>query len=396
MSSTITRISSSDAGKLGLVLSGGGARGPFQVGVYERLLRDRRFAEGPAMLSGTSAGALNAAMIAADLTPTEMMEFWYGLADDPPVVASPRLFRSAFLTLARIAVREVARLPWRLPSDLARFGRRARHYWPPVPGSLSALVVDYVLTSRFDLVSELLAGIREPFLADTARLRERLIGVFGGTRVRARRRLAINAVDLHTGGVVRYVTGPVPAVPASEYVVVPAITVDMLAASASIPMLFNPIPIGHRLLWDGGLLVNTPLAPVVALGADRIVTVLVTARHRFTGRMQTMGEAIERTADAFLENAYNVDRMLLLERNRLAKEEGSPYREVKLYDALRPAHDRSLFTAGSYLDFERSALRGMYRSGQEAASAWLDQGPPVDSIESRRDVGTAHREPASG
>src|SRR5262245_14973750 len=165
MSTTIARISSSDAGKLGLVLSGGGARGPFQVGVYERLLRDRRFAEGPAMLSGTSAGALNAAMIAADLTPTEMMDFWYGLADDPPVVASARLFRSAFVTLLRIGLREIASLPWRLPGDLARFGRRARHYWPPVPGSLSALVLDYLLTSRFDLVSDVLAGMREPFLA---------------------------------------------------------------------------------------------------------------------------------------------------------------------------------------------------------------------------------------
>jgi len=383
---TIARIGPADGGRLGLVLSGGGARGPFQVGVYERLLRDRRFADGPVVLSGTSAGALNAAMIAADFSPTEMMEFWTGLAEDPPIVASPRLFRSAFATLLRIAWRELTRLPWHLPSALARAGRRARYYWPPVPGSLSAFAVDYLLTTRFDLVSELLDGMREPFLAETSRLRQRLADVFGGKRVRARRRLAINAVDLHTGGVVRYVTGPVPAVPASEYVVVPAITVDMLAASASIPLLFNPIPLGARLLWDGGLLVNTPLAPAVALGAERIVTVLVTSRHRFAGPLHTMGEAVERTADAFLENAYNVDRMLLLERNRLARRHGSPYREVKLYEAVRPLYDRSLFTAGSYLDFERSAMRAMFRAGQRAASAWLEAGPALDAIEPRRDV----------
>ena len=46
---------------LGLVLSGGGARGAFQVGVYERMLEDARFARGPVILSGTSAGAINAA-----------------------------------------------------------------------------------------------------------------------------------------------------------------------------------------------------------------------------------------------------------------------------------------------------------------------------------------------
>jgi len=40
------RIKRGRPGKLGLVLSGGGARGAFQVGVYERLLRDPRFADG--------------------------------------------------------------------------------------------------------------------------------------------------------------------------------------------------------------------------------------------------------------------------------------------------------------------------------------------------------------
>src|SRR4029077_3091835 len=39
---------------LGLVLSGGGARGAFQVGVHERLLEDPRFAAGPTVVTGTS------------------------------------------------------------------------------------------------------------------------------------------------------------------------------------------------------------------------------------------------------------------------------------------------------------------------------------------------------
>ena len=124
------------------------------------------------------------------------------------------------------------------------------------------------------------------------------------------------------------------------------------------------------------------------------MTVLVTARHHFTGPMQT-GEAISAPPTRVFENAYNVDRMLLL-GNRLSHLDGSPYRDVKLYGALRPSHDRSLFNAGSYLDFERSALRSMYRAGQEAAAAWLEEGPPVDSIESRRDVPAYRREPASG
>lgn len=372
--------------RTGLVLSGGGARGPFQVGVYERLLRDERFGDGPSVLSGTSAGALNAAMISAGLSPQEMLDFWFGLADDPPIRASTTLFESGFVSIVRTLGEELLRLPFRLPGDLVRYGQRARLYWPPRPGSLAALALDYALTSRFDLINRFLEGIDEPFLVDTHRMRERLIELFGGPTVPAGKRLAINAVDINTRQVVRYVTGPVPAVPASEYVVVPAITVDMLMASASIPLLFNPISIGSHLLWDGGLLVNTPLAPAVALGAERIVTVLVTEGQDAPEELPHFGRALERTLDAFLENAYNVDRMLLLDRNRLAQFEGSPYREVQLLEAIRPSYDRELFSAGSYLDFRRAPMRDMYRAGMRAASDWLTRGPPIDRLDQRRSV----------
>jgi NTE family protein len=92
--------------KLGMVLSGGGARGAFQVGVYERLLRDPRFADGPAVVSGTSAGAINAALIAAGKSPREMMDFWNGIADNPPVTASDLFFDTALRSLLRLTVSE--------------------------------------------------------------------------------------------------------------------------------------------------------------------------------------------------------------------------------------------------------------------------------------------------
>src|SRR5438552_13055407 len=94
---------------LGLVLSGGGARGAFHVGVYERLLADPRFTNGPAVLSGTSAGAINAALIAAGKSPREMMRFWNDLADDPPVTVSPAFLHSAMQTLFRLGIEETGR-----------------------------------------------------------------------------------------------------------------------------------------------------------------------------------------------------------------------------------------------------------------------------------------------
>jgi len=366
---------------LGLVLSGGGARGAFHVGVYERLLDDPRFAAGPTVLSGTSAGAINAALIAAGKTPGEMMQFWRGIADDPPVAASDLFFRDVARRLARLTLEEAVR--WvSTPRALRTFLWRARNHFPPRPGGLLALWVEYLLTDRWELVSRLLEGVREPFLADTAPLRARLCAEFGGEKIPSRDiRLAINTVDAHTGRVVRYVTAGTPFTRSPDYLIVDAITVDMVLASASIPLLFPPVKIGPHLLWDGGLLVNTPLAPVVALGADEIVTVLVTEPPDLEPRpFPHLGRAVERTVDSFLENAYNIDRKLLLTRNRLARLERAPYRDVMLYEAVRPARN-GCFNAGSYLYFERHVLEAMEAAGRRAATAWLAAGPVVDQLE---------------
>jgi hypothetical protein len=161
--------------------------------------------------------------------------------------------------------------------------------------------------------------------------------------------------------------------------VVDAITVDMVLASASIPLLFPPVPVGDRLVWDGGLLVNTPLAPVVALGADEIVPVLVTEPpDPSRGAFAHFGRAVERTVDGILENAYNVDRKLLLDRNRLASLH-SGYRAVRLYEAVRPARG-ACFDAGSYLFFERDRLASLCEAGRRAADAWLAAGPRIDGL----------------
>jgi NTE family protein len=317
---TATRIA-----RTRLVLSGGGARGAFQVGVYERLLEDARFAAGPTVLSGTSAGGINAALIAAGKSPREMLTFWQEIADDPPVTASPEFFADALRTLVRLTVEESLR--WLGSTTPARaFVQRLRNHMPPRAGSLLALWVEYVLTARFELVSQFLEGIRPPFLADTGPLRARLVDVFGGERVPNRGcRLSLNTVDAHTGQVVRYVTAPAPLTRSSDYVVVDVITVDMVLASASIPLLFPPVRVGHHLLWDGGLLVNTPLAPAVMLGAEEIVTVLVTEpADTSPGPLPHFGRAVERTVDSFLENAYNMDRKLLLERNRVTASSAGP------------------------------------------------------------------------
>jgi len=349
--------------------------------VYERLLEDPRFVDGPQVISGTSAGGINAALIAAGKSPGEMLRFWKEIADHPPVTASAEFFDSALRTLVRLGAEEAIR--WISSGDLLRaFLDRMRNHRVLRPGGLIALWVEFLLTARFELVSRFLEGIGESFIADTAPLRARLVDAFGGERVPNRGlRLALNTVDAHTGQVVRFVTAPAPVMRSPDYVVVDAITVDMVLASASIPLLFPPVQIGRHLLWDGGLLVNTPLAPVVALGAEEIVTVLVTEPPEpDPGPFAHFGRAVERTVDSFLENAYNIDRKLLLERNRVTRLQGGPYRDVILYEAVRPVR-QSCFNAGSYLYFERRILSAMHEAGRRAAREWLARGPRLDHLD---------------
>jgi len=363
----------------GLVLSGGGARGAFQVGVLERLLQDPQFGDGPIAISGTSAGGINAALLAAVKSPQEMRQFWRDIASDPPVVVNAQLFEDALRTIADLAATDSLDVFGGGPA-VRRFWQRAQNHMPPRLGSMLALLTEYVLTSRFDLVGRFLGGLRHSALADTARLRERLVEAFGGEIVRERdMRCAINTVDVRSGQVVRYVTVATPLTREPDYHVVPAITVDMVLASASIPLLFPPVSVGPNLLWDGGLLVNTPLAPVVALGAEEIVTVLVThAPGVSSGKpLRSLGDAVERTVDSLLENAYNVDRKLLFARNRIAHLEGG-YRAVKLYRALRP--EPEICSPGSYLDFRRIMLEKLCAAGRRAADAWLADGPPEDIL----------------
>ncbi|MCC6996375.1 MAG: patatin-like phospholipase family protein [Deltaproteobacteria bacterium] len=388
-SPTAGSLAQDAAHPIGLVLSGGGARGVFQVGVWKVLLdHPRGIGRAPLVISGTSAGALNGALIAAGLQPDDILEFWLDIAERPPVIANERFFKSLESALGRLLLREPLRGPsprWREARILLSMLKK--HAWYK-PSGLLAMGLEFFMTARFDTLSHLLEGITTSYLFDTSEVRERLARAIGGDTLRSPRvRLAINTVDIRTGGVVRIVNHKPeksPRASARHYRYEPELSLDMILASASIPLLFNPVQVGEHALWDGGLLVNSPMAPAVALGATRIVPVLVTTSGTAipAGEVpRTFGGAVERLVDAFLENAYNIDRKLLLDRNALARETGDPHlREVDLFRAIRP-QSGSLFDAGSYLYFEPRALMEMYQAGQDAARAWLARGPELDSRE---------------
>ena len=96
-----------------------------------------------------------------------------------------------------------------------------------------------------------------PSLLDSARLRQLL------ERSLTMPRLEGTVIPCHVTAT--------DALDGAEVILSAGPTIDALLASAAIPVLFPPVERAGRLLVDGGVASNTPIAAAVALGAQRIV-----------------------------------------------------------------------------------------------------------------------------
>lgn len=239
-----------DTERVGLVLSGAAARGPYQAGALSVLI-PALIAAGhqPVVLLGTSSGALNAALLAqfADT----------GADAGEQVCAVWKSFGDVFGN------------PLHSTSTLKLLGR--------------TLVVG---TPAVDLVGPVSA------LLDTTPLRTRAAELFDAERVRANvadgrpETLVVAATTCPTSGSAArsrlFVLGDLPRYkisdPAVDVVPVETMSVDHLLASAAIPMMFPPVYVpepehvrGYYV--DGGVRLNAPLDAALAAGVTRLVVV---------------------------------------------------------------------------------------------------------------------------
>lgn len=234
-----------DGKRVGLVLSGGGARGAYEAGVMSVIspalvARDER----PNLYVGTSVGAINAAYLAssrhlsADEAAQGGLDRWRLVSKSR--VLKPILFRQAPLTVLRYAG-EILSLPGvRLPSLLD-------------PGPLQTNIADWV---------------------DWRQLRH---NVDDGTVDS----VAAVATAARSGRPVVFAEGHVERVEHKSHAIdyVPTrLNDEHVRASAAIPILFPPVRVekpkeARGWYVDGGTRLNTPIKPALDLGADRIVVV---------------------------------------------------------------------------------------------------------------------------
>jgi NTE family protein len=240
------------AARTALVLSGGGARGAYQVGVLQALLEIGCLDAGASsagLLIGSSAGAINVGMLAA--TADRFADGVERLAGVWSSLDAGHVFRTDVLSLGTIGLRWVR--------DLT-FGGALGH-------------------------------VSAKALLDTAPLRSLLkkqfpLGRIGEHIARGTLRAAtVAATDLYSGSGVQFVQGA-PDLPlwtrAHWRVERAELSVDHLMASSAIPVFFPSVQIGSRHFGDGCIRNTTPLGPAIRLGADRIVAIGVRGVARTT------------------------------------------------------------------------------------------------------------------
>jgi AcrR family transcriptional regulator/predicted acylesterase/phospholipase RssA len=162
---------------------------------------------------------------------------------------------------------------------------RCHDIWRPLlrsaPGTIARYSAEFLGMPRPRLVALLDTA---PLLKTTARRWQ--AGGRARTRQRPRglvRALAVATTDVYRGRTVVFVDladgeelPPTDTRRAIDYVRTP-VTIEHVLASAAIPVAFPaialPHPAGERWYADGGVRLNTPLKPAIALGAERLVVV---------------------------------------------------------------------------------------------------------------------------
>ena len=247
----------------GLVLTGGGARAAYQVGVLKALAEIRRSVTAQKgnpfpVISGTSAGAINAAALACraddfDGAVDGLCKVWENFTAE-------QVYRADSLGVIRTGARWLTMMS--IGWVIARW-RRAR------PRSL----LDNQPLER--LLNRLI---------DTARLHR----VMREGHLQA---LAITASSYGSGLHVTFydaVADIVPWTRSQRLAVRDSITVAHLLASSAIPFVFPAVALsidGHvEYCGDGSMRQAAPISPVVHLGAERILIVGAGRMHEPPGQ----------------------------------------------------------------------------------------------------------------
>jgi NTE family protein len=132
------------------------------------------------------------------------------------------------------------------------------------------------------------------------------------------------------------------------------ISVDVLLASACIPMMFPTVMIDGRAYWDGGYSCNPPLAPVLSPAPERLVLIRAQPRAR-KGVPGTTADILHRLHEIAFQAPLDAELALLPRQTRLL--------DISA-DAALSRHPLT-----SKMNTERAFLDNLFAAGRAAAAA---------------------------
>ncbi|WP_420591363.1 patatin-like phospholipase family protein [Bacterioplanoides sp.] len=300
--------------KTGLILSGGGARAAYQVGVLKAIhkILPRGHYNPFDVISGTSAGAINGIALAS------------------------------YAENYRIGIRHLERI-W------ANFecNQIYRTDFGGVTGTLGRLIRSLVIGRRFkhDPVS----------LLDNAPLRELLLEVIRFDNIQsaidngALHAIAINCSGLESGESVSFFQGHYSITNWQRERRIGSrarLNIDHLMASSAIPMIFPSIKINREYFADGAVRQLAPLSPALHLGAEKIMVIGVSgvAHKRKEHRQQSVYPTPAKIMGHMLNAAFldsiesDVERLRRINRTvdkipeKIRKQEGMELKKIDLLE----------------------------------------------------------------
>lgn len=312
-----------------LALQGGGTHGAFTWGVLDRLLEDDRI--NIEAISGTSAGAMNAVLIADGL-----------------------------MTDGKEGARRAMDGFWRSVSHAAQFSPMKRT-------ALDVLTGNWNLDrSPSYIFFELMEKLASPYVFNPFNLnplRELLARQVDFERVRRCDilKVFVSATNVRTGCVKLFDRK--------------ALTVDMVMASASLPYLFQAVEIAGDYYWDGGYAGNPVLYPFAYQCTSKdVVLVQINPMYREEVPM-TAQEILNRVNEITFNGSLMKELRAIEFIGRLLDSESvDPSRYKKMLIHVVQAQDElKQFNASSKFNAEWGFLTHLRALGRATAAKWLDE-----------------------
>lgn len=315
--------------RINLALQGGGAHGAFTWGVLDRLLEEERLTiEG---ISGTSAGAMNAALLVG-----------------------------GYMKGGRAGAKETLEKFWRRVSEAAAFSPMHKS---PVERMITGWNMD---ASPIYHWADLLSRVFSPYELNPLNVNP----------MRFILEDILDMNELQACSIIKlFITATHVASGQARVFTCEEITTDVLLASACIPFLFQAVEIDGEPYWDGGYMGNPAIWPLIYnCQSEDVVLVQINPIHN-PQIPKSANEIINRLNEITFNSSLIAEMRAIEFVSRLIKEEKlskNRYKDMRVH-LIYEADEMRRLNASSKMNADWDFFMYLRDIGRDCADKWLSE-----------------------